>query len=255
MGRSGRQCNKLAFSWDLYPREEVRGGRGTLPLLLGLGETGPERTKQQLCFASVFQLERLRGRYCLPGYRAIWINLEMVTSRLQTITRKTQTDPWGTLLVTSVHPDSVSLTSTVQAQTISGFPIQLTAHPAQRPPAISVTRVRKLSSVVCWNVLDCLCPAGLSFQEVLGWLKFSLRTRGCKHKAAAQCPQSTSSSCSSWPGGLQQRPPTMSPVMFCSLILPHELSWLLTHSHRAPGPPTVLLHRGWLPLLIFSFSL
>lgn len=75
--------------------------------LLCLGETGPERAEHQLCFARIFQLERLWGRYCLHGYRAIWINLEIATSRLQNINRRTQTDPWGTLLVTSVQPDLV----------------------------------------------------------------------------------------------------------------------------------------------------
>lgn len=42
--------------------------------------------------------------------------------------------------------------------------------------------------MVSWNVLDCLCPAVLSFHE-MWWLKFSVRNRGCKHKAAAHCPQ------------------------------------------------------------------
>lgn len=31
--------------------------------------------------------------------------------------------------------------------------------------------------MVSWNVLDCLCPAVLSFLEMLHWLKFSVRTR------------------------------------------------------------------------------
>lgn len=68
---------------------------------------------ERLALKGLSSSSALPAFFCLHGYRAIWISLEIATSRLQNITRRTQTDPWGTLLVISVQPDLLSLTSTV----------------------------------------------------------------------------------------------------------------------------------------------
>lgn len=53
------------------------------------------------------------------------------------------------------------------------------------PPCwLSITCVRKLSSIHSLNVLDGLCPALLPSYEILGWLKFPVRISTCTREAS-----------------------------------------------------------------------
>lgn len=49
------------------------------------------------------------------------------------------------------------------------------------------TCVKKLSSTPYRELLDCVCSAVLSFQQISGWLKCSMRTRACSHEATPRC--------------------------------------------------------------------
>ena len=51
----------------------------------------------------------------------------------------------------------------------------------------SINWKRKLSSVHSRNLLDCLCHAVLSLQQISGWLKSPMRTRACECEAAPIC--------------------------------------------------------------------
>lgn len=44
----------------------------------------------------------------------------------------------------------------------------------------STTCIRELPSTLCRNFLDCACLAVLLFQQILGWLKHSMRTSVCE---------------------------------------------------------------------------
>ena len=46
--------------------------------------------------------------------------------------------------------------------------------------------IRKLSSVHCRNLLDCVCLAVLLIQQICGWLKSLIRTSAWDHKATSQ---------------------------------------------------------------------
>jgi len=51
----------------------------------------------------------------------------------------------------------------------------------------SIPCVRKLSSILSRNLLDFLCPAVLSLQQISGWLKSLTRTRVCTCEIASSC--------------------------------------------------------------------
>lgn len=64
----------------------------------------------------------------------------------------------------------------------------------------SITWSRKFSAMHSRNLMDFLCPSALLLQEILRWLKSSMRTSECE--AAPVCLQMASSTYSTWPGSL-----------------------------------------------------
>lgn len=50
-----------------------------------------------------------------------------------------------------------------------------------------ITYVRKFPSTLSRDVLDCLCPAVLTFQLTLEWLKLPTKTRAWEQKASSSC--------------------------------------------------------------------
>lgn len=118
--------------------------------------------------------------------------------------------------------------------------ILLKKHPQWIPPGLfraplliasSITWMRKLSLLHPRNLLDCLRPAVLPLQQIVGWLKSPMKVRVCKHNAVSGCLQKASCTCSSESGGLQQD--THYSVIHTGLLFnPHsqDLSWLTIHA-------------------------
>lgn len=50
-----------------------------------------------------------------------------------------------------------------------------------------ITYVRKFPSTLFRDLLDCLCPAVLTFHLTLEWLKLPTRTRAWEQKASSSC--------------------------------------------------------------------
>lgn len=76
-----------------------------------------------------------------------------------------------------------------QADLLRGPSLLLGMRSSRSPLLIesSVTWRRKLSSVQPRNLPKYLCPAVLSLQQFLGWLKPPKRTRAYEYEAALTC--------------------------------------------------------------------
>ena len=141
------------------------------------------------------------------------------------------------LLLTFTYPTSFSLF------------VKVKCHKAPLHISSSITCVRKLLSMPSRNLLDCLCPAVLSLQQISGWLKIPMRISACKCEAHSSCLKKASSTLSSWSGIPEQTSTTTSPTLVCPLILTYKLS--LAHHlslSRGTGIPAALSRKAQLHL-------
>lgn len=116
----------------------------------------------------------------------------------------------------------------------------------------SIPCVRKLSLTHSKNLLVCSCPAVLSFQQIFGWCKYTVKTRVCNCEAFPVVWKRThllllpeEALCS--------RQPQCHPILVCPLT--HKLSAGSSPSPgRAARSPADLSHAGQLTFLTFPSS-